>query len=200
MDATREWRFEEQQDHVNNMSKQIYQQNKDVGWWDDPNRCIVEVIQLINSEISEATEGERKGIMDDHLPHRKMGEVELADALIRTLDLGGHMGWEYNAGDVMEIVQPMNFGMFKSIIARHGLLTLMVSGLIGYFIESDDEVAEQMANYMPSLYSGIIFALCNVSRDQGYDIETAMMEKLEYNKHRSDHKRENRAKPGGKKH
>ena len=32
-----------------------------------------------------------------------------------------------------------------------------------------------------------------------YDIEGAMLEKLEYNKQRADHKRENRAKEGGKK-
>ncbi len=44
---------------------------------------------LIHSEISEAMEGDRKNIMDDHLPSRKMFEVELADALIRILDLAG---------------------------------------------------------------------------------------------------------------
>ena len=33
----------------------------------------------------------------------------------------------------------------------------------------------------------------------GYDIEGAIKEKLEYNKHRADHKRENRVKEGGKK-
>ncbi|XUM19805.1 hypothetical protein ACRAVF_19255 [Bradyrhizobium oligotrophicum S58] len=37
---------------------------------------------LIVSEIAEAMEGERKSLMDDHLPHRKMVEVELADTLI----------------------------------------------------------------------------------------------------------------------
>jgi hypothetical protein len=44
---------------------------------------------LIHSEISEALEGDRKGKMDDHLPHRPAREVELADALIRIFDLGG---------------------------------------------------------------------------------------------------------------
>lgn len=31
-------------------------------------------------------EGERKNLMDDKLPHRKMAEVELADILIRVFD------------------------------------------------------------------------------------------------------------------
>lgn len=47
---------------------------------------------LIHSEISEAMEGDRKGLMDDHLPHRTMVEVELADAVIRACDLAGAMG------------------------------------------------------------------------------------------------------------
>ena len=44
---------------------------------------------LIHSELSEAMEGDRKNLMDDHLPHRPMREVELADALIRICDLAG---------------------------------------------------------------------------------------------------------------
>lgn len=40
--------------------------------------------------MSEACEGVRKGIQDDKLPDRPMIEVELADAVIRILDLCGH--------------------------------------------------------------------------------------------------------------
>ena len=46
-------------------------------------------LALIHSEISEALEGVRKGLMDDHLPHRPMIEVELADAIIRIMHLAG---------------------------------------------------------------------------------------------------------------
>ena len=49
---------------------------------------------LIHSEISEAMEGHRKGLMDDKLPTRPMAEVELADALIRICDLAGVMGYD----------------------------------------------------------------------------------------------------------
>lgn len=52
---------------------------------------------LIHSEISEAMEGERKGAMDDKLPHRKMAEVELADALIRIFDYAGAFGYDLEA-------------------------------------------------------------------------------------------------------
>ena len=40
--------------NINELSKQIYEQNKAVGWWDDPNRCIWTTIQLISTEIAKA--------------------------------------------------------------------------------------------------------------------------------------------------
>lgn len=71
-------------------------------WWRDPatgkklQRNKGEMLMLMVSEISEAMEGERKDLMDDKLPHRKMAEVELADAVIRILDYAG--GHDYDLG------------------------------------------------------------------------------------------------------
>jgi len=71
----------------------------DAGWWNDlktgesmiGKRNVGELLCLIHSEISEAMEGHRKGLMDDKLPHRAMLEVELADAVIRICDLAGSL-------------------------------------------------------------------------------------------------------------
>jgi NTP pyrophosphatase (non-canonical NTP hydrolase) len=72
------------------------------GWWNDlqtgedmrGKRNVPELLCLIHSEISEAMEGHRKGLMDDKLPYRRMVEVELADAVIRIFDLAGGMGYD----------------------------------------------------------------------------------------------------------
>ena len=71
----------------------------DAGWWTDlktgesmiGKRNVGELLMLVVSEVSEAMEGHRKGLMDDHLPHRPMIEVELADAVIRIADLAGSL-------------------------------------------------------------------------------------------------------------
>lgn len=49
-------------------------------------------LALVHSEVSEGLEGHRKTLMDDKLPHRTMLEVELADAIIRAMDLAGGLG------------------------------------------------------------------------------------------------------------
>lgn len=65
------------------------------GWWSDletgepKDRNDGEIIALMHSELSEALEGIRKDKQDDHLPHRKSVEVELADTLIRIFDYAG---------------------------------------------------------------------------------------------------------------
>ena len=43
-------------------------------------------LALMHSELSEALTGIRKGLMDDHLPHRSMEVAELADTIIRIMD------------------------------------------------------------------------------------------------------------------
>ena len=63
-----------------------------------------EKLCLIHSEISEAMEGHRKGLMDDKLPHRPMLEVELADAVIRIADLAGALGLDLG-GAIAEKLQ-----------------------------------------------------------------------------------------------
>jgi hypothetical protein len=84
--------------NLNDYAKQCHDDN--IKWWLDMRtgeplkRNKGELLALIHSEISECLEGERKDLMDDKLPHRKMAEVELVDALIRIFDYADAFGYD----------------------------------------------------------------------------------------------------------
>ncbi len=87
------------------------------GWWNRPDGTPIDnseqvpvKLMLIVSEISEAMEGHRKGLMDDKLPHRPMIEVELADAMIRILDLAGALGLDLGGA----LVEKMRFNAHRA--------------------------------------------------------------------------------------
>lgn len=83
---------------LNDLARSCHGENQQ--WWHDLetgerlNRNKGELLMLIVSEVAEAMEGERKGLMDTHLTHRKMAEVELADVLIRVFDYAGAFGYD----------------------------------------------------------------------------------------------------------
>lgn len=89
------------------LTRVCYQASAASGWWHDVHtaqpiqRNRAEMLALIHSEISEALEAERKGLMDDKLPARPGAEVELADAIIRICDYAGGHGYDL-AGAVVE--------------------------------------------------------------------------------------------------
>lgn len=60
------------------------------GWFSRFSKALVaEKLMLTVSEVAEAMEGHRKNLPDDKLPQFSMITVELADAMIRILDLAG---------------------------------------------------------------------------------------------------------------
>jgi len=94
---------------INEVAKKINKSCVAAGWYTDLGsgkpieRNFGEVIALMHSELSEALEGWRKDLMDDHIPNRKNMEVELADCVIRIfdtahaegLDIGGAMAEKF---------------------------------------------------------------------------------------------------------
>lgn len=70
----------------------------DAGWYKNPTtgedikRNFGEVLMLMVSELAEALEADRKGLMDDKLPDRDGREVELADCVIRIFDTAAALG------------------------------------------------------------------------------------------------------------
>lgn len=103
---------------IETLQRKIHQGNVDAGWWTDldtlqslAEECrirtrfgkalVAEKLALIHSEVSEAMEAARKNLKDDKLPHRSGVEVELADAVIRILDLAGALKLDL-AGAIQE--------------------------------------------------------------------------------------------------
>lgn len=88
--------------------------SKQAGWYtnlqtgEPLQRNVGEMLCLIHSEISEAMEGHRKNLMDDKLQHRKMIEVELADALIRIGDLAGYLNLDIGGAVVEKMAYNAN--------------------------------------------------------------------------------------------
>lgn len=101
----------------NDLAEKCHQASYNAGWWHEEdgteiktNKYAVAVKLLLGiSEMVEAMEGDRKGLMDDKLPHRSMLEVELADAVIRIADLSGAYGLDVGGA----IEEKMSFNVTR---------------------------------------------------------------------------------------
>ncbi len=162
---------------LNELAAICHEANKK--WWQDPvtgkpiARNKYELLGLIVSELSECLEGERKNLMDDKLPHRKMAEVELADAKIRILD--------YSAGFGLVIKPEPTWPKERCPDNKGHALYLIMRMVTNEFLDAALEGIECYA------------------RAHGYDIEGAFAEKMAFNAKREDHTHEARRISGGKK-
>lgn len=173
---------------LNALAAEIHADN--AHWWHDPasgkrlDRDKGEMYMLMVSEVAEAMEGVRKNIMDDHLPHRPMAEVELADLQIRQLDYAGSKGWDFDKGMTGLYLDPMPDN------AAAGLLQIVKE--LGAAEASPSEHWEQW-------HFCRAFALADrYAIRYGLDLSGAMGDKREYNRHRADHKPAARLAAGGK--
>ena len=100
---------------LDQMATNVYSANKAQGFWEDTEAAIksadtassptikaytAQKLMLIVSEVSEALEADRKDLLDSHLPEYPGLQVELADAIIRILDMCG--GYNIPIGEIVE--------------------------------------------------------------------------------------------------
>lgn len=160
-----------------NVQTKIHYQNKDIGWWDEE-RPLSTFVCLFHSELSEAMEGDRKGLMDDHLPDYEMFWVELGDFAIRCFDYLGSKCYSWPAG----VFCTSNKDKIDDLMCLHRLVS-------EFSVTKNNDILASAIR--------LCFAMAALHE---IDLMEIINEKVEYNKHRADHKRENRAKQGGKKY
>lgn len=179
---------------LNELAKQVHKAN--AKWWHDLNTGLPitrnkgELLQLVSSELAEAMEGERKGLMDDKLPHRPMPEVEMADTVIRLLDYAGAFG---------HVLHDCPAPFHIQHDANRGEMIFRINKLLVRVYELETASGITYRNYIAHKLSQAIAACefyCNVF---GYDLWDAYEEKMDFNGTRVDHSLEARRASGGKK-
>lgn len=182
--------------NIRELQKRIHKLNH--RWWHDEagnrlERNKGELLCLIHSEISEATEGVLTNAMDDHLPHRRMDEVEMADAAIRICDYAEGFGYDLESKfwPMAAANELPDTTVYFTELEWHAQIHLEISRAMEAERKSTGEAVRHLALALYWIHE------FTVTWD--YDLPGAIEEKLAYNQQRQDHTYAARAQAGGKK-
>jgi len=151
-------------------------------------------------------DAEIQDLMDDKLPHRRGGEVELIDLVIRTFDYCKGFGYGLNAHaiksgimefDDLDCVLDFIDGNFLNRM-RRDIATFGASFLhrhISQVVEAERKSNHDKAGAHLLLVLLYSFVYAEI---RGYQLQETFDEKMQFNAERADHKHEARIAVGGK--
>lgn len=180
------------------LATEIHADNVAAGWWTDlhtgesilATRNRPEIMMLIVSELSEASEGFREGANDDKLPDLPMFDVELADAAIRLLDVLGADGATTKSFEDCQHSWA-DYLRFKDADVSLMMIVNHVSAAMEHYRKG------RTVQYVEWL-AGALLITIELAEAYNIDLFDIIEAKRAYNRQRADHKPENRRAAGGK--
>lgn len=183
---------------------EIHADNVAAGWWSDlttgqsilATRNRPEIMMLVVSELSEASEGWVKDVPDDKLEHLPMFDVELADAAIRLLDV---IGAEMSLNTVTGI--GVNFNLVSSMSSiwnRNDTTQGSLMNVVNYISRGMEYYRKGKRGPFVGEMTKALYATFYLAQHHRIDLFDIIEQKRAYNRQRVDHKPENRRAAGGK--
>lgn len=157
---------------IKKLQESIHKDNVDAGWWDDKETneatAVASAIGMMHLVLSKSLEKVRKG-----------GSINLDD-IHKDIDLC------------------MNRDTDDSMLVKIALMHSELSEATEYHLsgKNDDHLPDRKGEEVE--LADLVIRVLDYAEKKGYNIEEAIKEKREYNKHRKDHKLSERSKSNGK--
>lgn len=188
---------------IHDLCRSVFENNVTAGWWTDletgeslvGKRNVGEMLMLIVTELSEGADGLLDNLMDDHLPHRQMIEVELADTVIRIAEYGGGVVDPATLGGAFNVVRDGGLDEIQRGCHTPNDYLLRIIGYVSAAMEHHRKGRTNLSTWSLAAALHGVFILGEILE---LDVRGAIDEKRAYNANRADHKIENRRQAGGK--
>lgn len=157
---------------IKKLQESIHKDNVDAGWWDDKETneatVVASAIGMMHLVLSKSLEKVRKGVT-----------INLED-IHKDINLC------------------MNRDDDDSMLIKIALMHSELSEAIEYHLsgKNDDHLPDRKGEEVE--LADLIIRVLDYAEKKGYNLEEAIKEKREYNKHRKDHKLSERSKSNGK--